>query len=162
MKPSLVHYRKKYPWWLVKISILIILLCPCMLSRTPNVDALTQNIKERLTPVKSSRLPQDYGGQKPALINAIIRVESSGRSYVSSSKGAIGLMQVMPSTAKFLGLPHSRTELLDPNINRYVGIRILNYYHKKAHGDLWQALIWYSGGDHDYPARVMKEYIKEG
>jgi soluble lytic murein transglycosylase-like protein len=40
----------------------------------------------------------------PALVTAVIRVESSARPWVRSSKGAIGLMQVMPHMMDPMGL----------------------------------------------------------
>jgi soluble lytic murein transglycosylase-like protein len=40
----------------------------------------------------------------PALVLALIRVESSGRTWVRSSKGAVGLMQVMPYMMDPMGL----------------------------------------------------------
>jgi soluble lytic murein transglycosylase-like protein len=41
----------------------------------------------------------------PALVLAVIKVESSGRPSARSYKGAIGLMQVMPNTFETLALP---------------------------------------------------------
>ena len=57
------------------------------------------------------------------LINAVIYIESRGRANAVSNKGAVGIMQVMPSTAAQYGI--SRDELFDPSINRSVGSQYL-------------------------------------
>jgi hypothetical protein len=46
------------------------------------------------------RLSAEHHGINPDLIDAVIRVESSYRPQVVSHAGAIGLMQIMPATAK--------------------------------------------------------------
>ncbi len=67
----------------------------------------------------------------PSLILAIIQVESSFSPRAVSHKGAIGLMQVMPSTAEYLaeklGISISgKNELHDPFLNVRLGIYYLS------------------------------------
>jgi len=45
-------------------------------------------------------------GVSPALVRAIIQVESAWQPGVVSSKGAMGLMQLMPATAQHFGVTH--------------------------------------------------------
>jgi hypothetical protein len=161
MRKALIQYKRPYPWWLVKSCIIVALIFPCTLSRPFNLDVLMKNAKKELTPVKLSQLSKPFDGHSPRLIKAIIQVESSGRSSVVSAAGAVGKMQVMPSTAKWLGLPHSKEELKNPSINIYVGSRILSYYLGRENGNLRKALIRYSGGDRKYPDRVFKT-LREG
>lgn len=61
-------------------------------------------------------------GLQPGLVAAIIKVESHGNPFAVSSKGAQGLMQVMPFWKKELGL-HGTLFDIDTNIN--AGCRIL-------------------------------------
>ncbi|WKZ31888.1 MAG: lytic transglycosylase domain-containing protein [Thermodesulfobacteriota bacterium] len=61
-------------------------------------------------------------GLEPGLVAAIIKVESSGNPFAVSSKGAQGLMQVMPFWKKELGV-HGTLFDIDNNIN--AGCRIL-------------------------------------
>ncbi len=61
----------------------------------------------------------------PLLIAAMIQVESGFRLEAVSKKGAIGLMQIMPETATWLGKQRaeeiSPDDLLDPRINLSLG-----------------------------------------
>lgn len=64
----------------------------------------------------------------PKLVGALIYVESRYRSDAVSPKGAIGLMQVMPATAKRYGV-NIASQLLDPAVNLDVGTRYLRDLH---------------------------------
>lgn len=79
----------------------------------------------------------------PALVKAVIHVESGFDVYAVSSKGAIGLSQVMPATAINLGVKIK--DLWDPEINIETGVRYLalNLY---AFGSVKKALIAYNAG----------------
>jgi soluble lytic murein transglycosylase-like protein len=57
-------------------------------------------------------------GVDPTLVRAVIEVESKYRPGARSPKGALGLMQVMPATARRYGI----TNLLDPASNIEAGI----------------------------------------
>ena len=67
----------------------------------------------------------------PDLVTAVLIVESGGRPWARSPKGAIGLMQVMPTTGMFVahfeGISWSSPEkiLLDPVHNIRIGSRYL-------------------------------------
>jgi soluble lytic murein transglycosylase-like protein len=68
----------------------------------------------------------------PELIHSIIRAESNYDSQAVSSKGAIGLMQLMPETAKELGVQN----IYDPTENIEGGVKLLKdlldtYNHKE-------------------------------
>src|ERR1700721_4096969 len=53
----------------------------------------------------ASYYAQQYG-VPPALVRAIIQIESAWQPGVVSSKGAMGLMQLMPATAQHFGVTH--------------------------------------------------------
>jgi soluble lytic murein transglycosylase len=84
------------------------------------------------------------------LVVAIMKTESNFDKNAISSKGAIGLMQVMPNTAKWLlpklKLKNEGIELLyEPERNIRLGIHYLNMMHKKF-GDIDKALVAYNKG----------------
>ena len=99
--------------------------------------------------------------KSPRLVAAIAKVESNFNPMAVSSKGAIGLMQVMPSTAKYMGFNGiTREALFDPETNIQVGSEILRQYQKK-HRTLRNALDKYSGGAGKYYGKVIREINKK-
>ena len=70
-------------------------------------------------------------GIDPSITLAVILQESRGNPIIVSWAGAIGLMQIMPSTArKICGL--SKEELFNPYKNIECGVKYLAYLKKKA------------------------------
>ncbi len=81
----------------------------------------------------------------PGVIAALIRAESSGNARAVSRKGARGLMQLMPATAKRFGV---RTErLFEPEQNLEAGVRYLKFLIEQFPGDLARVLAAYNAGE---------------
>ena len=84
-----------------------------------------------------------------ALVGAVIQVESTFRPDAISRKGAIGLMQIMPETAAWLGEQRGQTitkdDLFDPKINVEVGTLYLKYLLDRFPTD-YAALAAYNAG----------------
>jgi hypothetical protein len=85
-------------------------------------------------------------GLDPALIDAVIEVESDYRPEAAGPSGEIGLMQILPSTAKLLGFNGNEKELADPATNIRLGATYLARAWRLAHGDLCRALMKYRAG----------------
>lgn len=79
----------------------------------------------------------------PALVLAVIGIESSGRSDALSSAGAEGLMQLMPDTASRFGV----TDATDPVQNIKGGVAYLDWLMGEFDGDPLLALAGYNAGE---------------
>lgn len=79
----------------------------------------------------------------PALVLAVIAVESGGRTTAESHKGAQGLMQLMPDTATRFGVTDSLAS--DQNIKG--GVAYLDWLLKEFGGDAVLALAGYNAGE---------------
>lgn len=77
------------------------------------------------------------------LIKAVIQVESEFDRYAVSSKGALGLMQLMPFTARRFGV----SDAFDPRQNIYAGVQYLRILLDMFQGDAALALAGYNAGE---------------
>lgn len=84
----------------------------------------------------------------PILIASIIRVESRFKPHVRSNKGARGLMQLLPSTAKEVARKSSKrvSDIHDIDSNIELGINYLRHLEDKFNGNLELALVAYNWG----------------
>ncbi len=87
-----------------------------------------------------------------ALVKAVVAVESAYEPDSVSSKGAVGLMQVIPDTALRYGVNDDakRTveqKLLDPAINARIGTRYLGDLLTRFGGDIALAVAAYNAGE---------------
>ena len=82
------------------------------------------------------------------LIRAVMHVESNFNPHAVSRKGAVGLMQLMPSTATRMGV----TDPFDPRQNVLGGVRLLRILANRFEGDQTLTLAAYNAGE----AAVLK------
>ncbi|WP_434107590.1 lytic transglycosylase domain-containing protein [Paraburkholderia caffeinilytica] len=87
----------------------------------------------------------------PALLLAIISIESRFKEKAKGANGATGLMQVVPAAHR--GLLRNVKDLTEPTTNIEVGSAILYGYMRSANGDMNAALKSY-GGSQAYAKKV--------
>lgn len=88
------------------------------------------------------RTCSDKYGVNASLIKAVIHAESGYNPNAVSSKGASGLMQLMPGTARGLKVANS----FDPKDNVEGGVKYLRFLLDTFHGDTSLALAAYNAG----------------
>jgi soluble lytic murein transglycosylase len=96
-------------------------------------------------------------GIDPLLVAAIIRVESNYKPKLVSSKGAVGLMQLMPETAQWIlnmeGFSALTMDSLnDPKSNIMMGSKYINLLNHQFNSNLAEVLAAYNAG----PGNVSK------
>ena len=84
----------------------------------------------------------------PYLVKAVMMAESNGNPRAVSRKGAQGLMQIMPGTARTLDLQHP----FDPSENIAAGTRYLKLLYLRFMGNMELVLAAYNAG----PERVVE------
>jgi soluble lytic murein transglycosylase-like protein len=105
----------------------------------------------------------------PDFVNSVIKAESNFETRAVSSKGAQGLMQLMPGTASLLGV----TNPFDPQANVEGGTTYLSQLLDQYNNDAVKALAAYNAGSHRvdqyhgvppyaetqaYVARIVRDY----
>lgn len=87
----------------------------------------------------------------PVFVAAVINAESLFKNKAISGKGAQGLMQLMPDTAKYISKQQNVSwkgsmDLHEPTYNLKLGIAYLKYLEKKFRGNKEKVLIAYNWG----------------
>jgi len=109
---------------------------------------IPKEVKPKIAPTKNpfDDLIMDSAtrhGVDPDLIRAQMNQESSFKPRATSYKGASGLMQLMPATAKRFGV----TDIYDPKQNIEGGVKYMRWLLDKFNGDTDLALAGYNAGE---------------
>lgn len=82
----------------------------------------------------------------PQLVAALIHVESAFNPRAVSRKGARGLMQLLPATARRFGVNRKR-DLFNPTKNLEAGVKYLKWLTERFGGDIQKSLAAYNAGE---------------
>src|SRR5262249_55596247 len=82
-------------------------------------------------------------GVDAALVKAVMKTESNFNRFAVSNKGALGLMQLIPSTGRRYGV----RDFFDPQQNIDGGVRHLKFLLDKFNGNLDLSLAAYNAGE---------------
>src|ERR1700722_18641698 len=96
-------------------------------------------------------------GVSAALVRAVLQVESAWRRGAVSSKGAMGLMQLMPATAERFGVVHPF--YIHENVRG--GVAYLAELQRLFHGDLRLVMAAYAAGERQIRARGLSYSSEE-
>lgn len=139
-------------------------------SNTTKTNSLTSILPSEFTNSKASKykeiiteMSEKYNVPEK-LIYQVIKTESNFNEKVVSSAGAQGLMQLMPATAKWLGVKDS----FDPKQNIEGGVSYLSKMIKKYDGNLTLAVAAYNAGPGNVdkyggvpPFKETQNYVKK-
>ncbi len=104
-------------------------------------------------------------GLDAAFLHAVIQTESAYNPNAISPKGAVGLMQLMPATAKRFGVKNRA----NASSNVYGGARYLRFLLKLFNNNIYLALAAYNAGENAVkrygnkipPYRETRNYVKK-
>ena len=132
----------------------------------------------KIFPIKYKDLIVKYSVEfdlSPQLVSSLISAESGYDSDAVSYAGAIGLMQVLPTTAEEVAskLNLAEYDLFNPNDNIHIGCYYLRYLLGHYNGDIIYALSAYNAGLNNVkywkfngdvekiPVNQTKNYVKK-
>ena len=132
------------------LATVALVICAVLALRPTLHDA----VKQIALPLRHEDIIRQQAGDKgldPALVAAVIYAESKFNAR-DSSTGAKGLMQIQPSTARFIarrsgGTAFSVADLSDPQTNISYGSYYLRYLLDGYRGNATLALAAYNGGE---------------
>jgi soluble lytic murein transglycosylase-like protein len=115
-------------------------------------------------------------GIEPELAFRLVRYESEFKPTATSHVGAVGLTQLMPSTARHFQKGITREQLYDPETNLRIGFRYLRGLIRENDGDLKLALLTYNRGpvavlsarregrdpSNGYDKKILRGYTGDG
>ncbi|HEY6136311.1 MAG TPA: lytic transglycosylase domain-containing protein [Thermoanaerobaculia bacterium] len=100
----------------------------------------------------------------PELVAAVAHTESKFVPTARSNRGAVGLMQLVPKTARWLGA----SKLTDPSQNIMAGAKYLKYLTDRFGGDTQKAIAAYNAGEGNVrrfggvpPFRETRNYVRK-
>lgn len=151
--------------WKEYINKGIILLFISILLLAVNSSFDLWTIRRNIEPIKYQEEINKYAEEfslEPELLAALIYVESRFNKYSESSKGALGLMQLMPSTAFWIAeqLEYDNfnlEDLNDPKLNIKFGSWYFAYLYQKFDNNSIKTIAAYNAGENN-----VKNWIEDG
>jgi soluble lytic murein transglycosylase len=157
---------------LLALLLLVLVVLPFVLKAPETVRRITHPLKYEETIQSAAQ----ENGVEPALVAAVILKESRFNPEVESSRGAYGLMQIQPETARFISERSGiGSDYRYPKANIRMGTWYLGYLQDRYHEDERLVLAAYNSGEgqvdawhtdenfdinHDIPFKETQEYVE--
>jgi hypothetical protein len=123
---------------LAPVAVLAITLPATAQEIVPDPDPVSLRVMVRTEAVRT--------GMPPEIADAVATVESAYQVQASGEAGEVGLMQILPSTARMLGFYGTNAELRVPATNIRYGVNYLTGAWRLAGGDVCTTVMKYRAG----------------
>lgn len=96
-----------------------------------------------------TKISEQYNVERTSIL-ALIKAESNFKEYAVSAKGAVGMMQLMPTTAEWIakkrGIKFNINDLYNYKKNIKLGVIYYKYLDENLNGDFEKILAAYNAG----------------
>ncbi len=151
--------RRKRGAVLLVALVLFLLALPFLLNLPETVRRITHPLQYEET----IRTAAEENGVEPALVAAVILTESGFEEEAESSKGAYGLMQILPETAQFISERSAiGSDYRFPKTNIRMGTWYLGYLQHRYDGDERLMLSAYNSGEGQVDAWITDKGFDVG
>ncbi len=159
---------------------MVLVVLAGLLAALPFVLRVPETVRQTIYPLRyeeTIREVSEENGLEPAFVAGVVYTESRFRPDVESHRGAYGLMQLLPQTAKFIGRRSGiRGDYRDPEVNLRLGAWYLGYLEGRYQGDERLMLAAYNSGEgtvdgwlseegfdiaKDIPYKETREYVDD-
>ena len=147
------------------ITLLILASIIFILFKVIKIDDI---IMKKLYPLKYSEYVEKYAEEynmDKYMVYAIIKAESNFDENAKSSSDAIGLMQIMETTAietaRKMDLEVTEEDLFKPDLNINIGLKYFTYLLNQYDNNYPLAIIAYNAGMGNVDSWIKEETIKE-
>jgi soluble lytic murein transglycosylase len=145
---------------------LALLALAALLAALPLILKAPQTVRQTIYPLKYEDTIRQVSAEhdlEPTLVAAVVYTESRFRPDVESHRGAYGLMQLLPETAKFIQKKSGiKGDYKDPETNLRIGAWYLGYLDDRYLGNERLMLAAYNSGEGRVDAWVSKEGFDVG
>lgn len=142
------------PKRIILLLLAVLVLAACFIAGAYFLDYIVQTRVYKLDYAEQILDNAAVYELQPALVAAIVHVESHSQRDAVSPKGAVGLMQIMPDTGAWIyskitggeAADFDMSKLTDPDTNIAFGCWYMRFLLDKYNGDTKLALIAYNAG----------------
>ena len=137
-----------------------------LLAALPFILKAPETVRRTIYPLKYEQTIRQVSAAhdlEPAFVAAVVYTESRFRPDARSHRGAYGLMQLLPQTARFIQKRSGiEGDWRDPKTNLRIGIWYLGYLDDRYMGDERLVLAAYNSGESRVDAWVSSEGFDVG
>jgi soluble lytic murein transglycosylase len=147
-------------------GVLILLALAVVLAALPFILKTPETVRKTVYPLRyedTIRRVSVEHGLEPTFVAAVVYTESRFRPDVESHRGAYGLMQLLPRTARFIQeRSNIEGDYRQPEVNLRMGAWYLGYLDDRYMGDERLVLAAYNSGEGQVDAWVSDEGFDVG